>query len=206
MNKTKIAFSIFAFLIVCLLSFTNSFAQTPNKTQFEPSYEVVLQTLIGSNLANNKSEIPQTLSNVVKKLKNNYSYSNYSLSSTLLQRIGTAGTGELKSVSSEAVPNQERNFSVFSEWTLSNLQNVPSENGQTSIQFQNFRFGQRVPVVVSTVKDDGGKSNSVVNYEQVGLTLQRFSLAENTPTIVGSLSTTKPDELMFLVLTVRPAQ
>jgi hypothetical protein len=36
--------------------------------------------------------------------------------------------------------------------------------------------------------------------------MQRFGVPENVPTIVGTLSTTKPNELMFLVLTVNPAQ
>lgn len=209
MTKTKIAFSSVAFLIVCLLNLTSSiFAQstvTP-KNQIEPSYEVVLQTLIASNLATNKSDVPQSLSGVVKKIKTDYSYPNFRLGSTFLQRVSNSGTVELRSVSNETYANQERSYSVFSELTLTNLQNLPDAKGQSSIQFQNLRFGQRIPIVMTTVRDDSGKSNPVVNYEQIGLTLQRFNVAENTPTIVGSLSTTKPDELMFLVLTVRPAQ
>lgn len=208
MSKIKFAFCAAAFTIVCLLSLTSSsFAQsTTAKNQFEPSYEVVLQTLIASNLSTNKSDVPQTLSGVVKKLKTDYAYPNFRLGSTFLQRVSNTGTVELKSVSNEPFANQDRNYSVFSELTLTNLQNFSDAKGQNSIQFQNLRFGQRIPIVISTVKDDSGKSNPVVNYEQIGLTLQRFNLSENTPTIVGSLSTTKPDELMFLVLTVRPTQ
>jgi len=207
MTKSKIAFSIAAFFSVCLLSLTNGFTQTtPTVKQIEPSYEVVLQTLVASNSANNKSDIPQTLVGAVKKLKANYPYSNYRLISTYLQRVANTGTIELKSVSNEAIPNQERNFSIFSEWTLSNLQTLPDAKGQNSIQFQSFRFGQRIPIITSSVRDESGKTNSVVHYEQVGLTIQRCSLAENVPTVIGSLSTLNPDELMFLVLTVRSAE
>lgn len=207
MTKSKIAFSIAAFFSVCLLSLTNGFAQTPPTVkQIEPSYEVVLQTLIASNSANNKSDIPPMLVGAVKKLKANYPYSNYRLTSTYLQRVANMGTIELKSVSNEAIPNQERNFSIFSDWTLHNLQTLPNAKGQNSFQFESFRFGQRIPIVTSSVRDESGKTNSVVNYEQVGLTIQRCSLAENAPTVIGSLSTSKPDELMFLVLTVRSAE
>lgn len=210
MTKTKIVFSGIAFLIVCLLNLTSSsFAQSTSaaRNQIEPSYEVVLQTLIASNLSTNKSDVPQSLAGVVKKLKTDYSYPNFRLGSTFLQRVSNSGTVELKSVSNETYANQERSYSVFSELTLTNLQNLPdAAKGQNSIQFQNLRFGQRIPIVMTTIKDDSGKSNPVVNYEQIGLTLQRFNVAENMPTIVGSLSTTKPDELMFLVLTVRPTQ
>ncbi len=207
MTKTKIAFSIAVFFSVCLLNLTNAFAQTaPNRNQIEPSYEVVLQTLIASNSANNKSEVPQTLSGAVKKLRITYPYSNYRLGATFYQRVANMGTIELKSVSSEAIPNQERNFSIFSEWTLFNLQNLPDTNGRNSLQFESFRFGQRIPVITSSVKDANGIVNSVVNYEQVGLTIKRCSLAENVPTVIGSVSTLEPDELMFLVLTVRSAE
>jgi hypothetical protein len=207
MTKSKIAFSIAAFFSVCLLSLTNGFAQTsPTGKQIEPSYEVVLQTLVASNNANNKPDIPQTLAGAVKKLKANYPYSSYRLTSTYLQRVANTGTIELKSVSNQAIPNQERNFSIFSEWTLNNLQTLPDAKGQNSIQFQSFRFGQRIPIITSSVRDESGKTNSVVNYEQVGLTIQRCSLAENVPTVIGSLSTLSPDELMFLVLTVKSAE
>ena len=207
MTKSKIAFSIALFCFVCLLSLTNAFAQTPsNRNQIEPSNEVILQTLIASNGANNKSDIPQMLSGAVKKLKANYSYLNYRLGATFYQRVANNGAVELKSVSSETLPNQEGNYSIFSEWTFNYLQNLPDDKGQNSIQLQNFRFGQRIPIVASRVVDAAGRTSSVVNYEQVGLTIQKLSLPENVPTIVGSLTTTKPDELMFLILTVKSAE
>jgi hypothetical protein len=207
MTKSKIAFSIIAFFSVCLLSLTNGFTQTsPTGKQIEPSYEVILQTLVASNNANNKSDIPQMLIGAVKRLKANYPYSNYRLGETFYQRIANTGAIELRNVSNEIIPDQERSYSIFSEWTLNNLQNLPDAKGQNSIQFQSFRFGQRIPIITSSVKDADGKINSVVNYEQVGLTIQKLSLAENVPTVIASLSTWKPNELMFLVLTVKSAE
>lgn len=198
MTKSKTIFTTAAFFIVCLLSLTNSFAQTETKQrQAEPSYEVVLHILTASNTASEKTSIPQTLSNVVKKLKTIYSFSNYRLDSTYLQRVANTGNIEFKSVSNEANQSQDNYIPIFSEWTLGGLQSLPNSKGQNSIQFQNFRFGQRVPIRTQT---------GVFNYEQIGLTMQRFGVPENVPTIVGSLSTVKPNELMFLVLTVNPAQ
>jgi hypothetical protein len=207
MTKSKIAFSIAAFFSVGLLSLTNCFAQTPStKNQIETSYEVVLQTLIASNATNNKSDIPQMFVGAVKKLKANYPYSNYRLGATFYQRVANTGAIELRSVSNEIIPDQERSYSIFSEWTLNNLQNLPDAKGQNLIQFQSFRFGQRIPIITSSVKDANGKINSVVNYEQVGVTIQKLSLAENVPTVIASLSTWKPNELMFLVLTIKSAE
>lgn len=205
MTKTKIAFSIAAFFAVCLLSSTFCFAQTSQKTQAEPSYEIIMQTVIGSNNAGNKADLPQTLTDAAKKLKANYSFTNYRLNSTFIQRVANSGKLELRSVSMETPFNQEKNYSIFTDWSLNNLQSLLNANGQNQIQIDNFRFGQRVPVVTSIFNNETGKTNSVVNYELVGVNIQRFSLPENVPTVVGSLSTMKPDELMFLILTVKPA-
>ncbi len=195
MTKPKIIFTTATFFIVCLLSLADSFAQTENK-QAEPTYEVVLHILTASNNLSDKSSVPPTLSNAVKKLKTIYSFSNYRLDSTYIGRIANTGNFEFKSISNSSSQIQENSLPIFSEWTLNGLRNLPSADGQNSIQFQNFRFGQRIPI----------SSSGGVNYEQIGLTIQRFGMSENVPTVVGSLSTNKPDELMLLVLTVKPAQ
>jgi hypothetical protein len=194
MHKPKIILSVAALLFICLTAFTDSFAQTQSK-QFEPSYEVFLQIITASNTAGNKTPVPQSLSGVVKKLRNNYSFSGFQLDSTYLQR--TSGSIEFKSVSNALNQNQDNFAPIFSDWALLGLRSLPDAQGKKSIQFQSFRFGQRVPVKTSA---------GVVNYERVGITLQSFGVSENVPTVLGSLSTAKPDELMFLVLTVKPVE
>lgn len=204
MYKTKILFSI---TFVCLLGLTNIFAQTQNQPQqADTTYEVVLHILTASNNPADKIAVPQSLSNVVKKLKTVYSYSNYNLDSTYLERIANTGVLDFKGVSNKSDQNQENYASVFTELTLGRLQSSPNGQGKNFIQFDSFRFGQRVPVITRTVKDSSGKTSNIVNYEQIGLTIKSLSLPENAPTIIGSLSTSKPDELIFLILTVKPAE
>ncbi len=195
MNKPKFIFSTVAFFFVCLLGSTNFFAQALNEPQAKPSYEVILQVITASNNVSDKPTVPQSLSGVVKKLKNNYSFSNFRLESTYLQR--TSGSIEFKSVSNTLNQNQENFAPIFSEWSLVGIKSSPDSQGKNSIQFQSFRFGQRVPIKTSS---------GVVNYEQVGISLQTFGVPENIPTVLGSLSTANSGELMFLVLTVKPAE
>jgi len=195
MNKPKFIFSTAAFLFVCLLGVTNARAQASNEPQAKTSYEVILQVITASNNPIDKSSVPQSLSGVIKKLKNTYSFSNFRLDSTYLQR--TSGSIEFKSVSNTLNQNQENFTPIFSDWSLVGIKSFPDVQGKNSIQFQSFRFGHRVPIKTS---------NGVINYEQVGIVLQSFGLSENVPTVVGSLSTAKPDELMFLVLTVKAAE
>lgn len=196
MNKLKTAFSAAALLVVCLFSLTTSFAQIETQPKAPTTYEVVLQTITASNSPADKNSIPSSLVNVVRKLKNLYSFSDYRLSSTYLQR--TAGSIELKSIANSIM--QDNSTPIFSEWTLAGLRSFPDAQGKNTIQFQSFRFGQRVPVRYS------GDGSAVVNYEQIGITLQGFGVPENIPTVVGSLSTSKTDELMFLILTVKSAE
>ncbi len=208
MNKPKFIFKFFLFLLV--LSAGNTFAQTETKQpQADPCYEVVLQILIASNNAAEKNAVPPTLSNVVKKLKTLYAFSDYRLTTTFLQRM--SNSIEYKSLLNDFSQNQDKTspaFSepVFSEWSLRNLRNLPSANGRNSLQFELFKFGTRIPVMTERVKDEGGKTVPVVSYESVGITTTRFSLNENEPTVIASLATSKPDELMFLVLTVKPVE
>lgn len=207
MNKPKNIFSIAAFFLVCLLCSANSFAQTENQPkQAEPNYEIVLHVLTASNNATDKSIVPPTLSGVVKKLKNTYSFSNYSLTSTYFGRIANTGAFDFKGVSSAGYTNQDNYAPIFSEWTINGLRNAPNAQGQNIVQFSNFRFGQRIPLRYSSPKNERGQTDSPLSYESIGLTMQKFSLPENVPTIVGSLSSVKSDELLFVILTVKPAE
>lgn len=203
MNKSKIIFKLFFFVLA--LSGASVFAQTDNKQpQADPCYEVVLQLLVASNNASDKATVPSVLSNIVKKLKTNYNFSDYRLTTTFLQR--TSNSIEYKSLLNDFGQTQNKEAPVFSEWALRNLRNLPGSNGRSTIQFDTFKFGARVPVTTAGFTTETGKTTPVINYESIGITTTRFSLNENEPTIVGSLATSKPDELMFLVLTVKPTE
>lgn len=205
LNFVRSGNALAAVLFVCLFAF-NALAQTPpRQQQSEPSYEVVLQVLSASNAANDAGAeaVPQSLAGVVKKLKTMYSYSNYRLNLTYLQRVANTGSLEFKGIVGGA--NQDVYAPVFSEFTVGQLLNTPDANGQNTVSIFNFRFGQRVPVKTANYADDAGKSRAVVNYESVGLSMQRIGLTVNTPTVVGNLSAAKPDELSFLILTVKQA-
>lgn len=193
MSKPK----FFVFALLFLFSLTNVFAQNEQeKNAIEPSYEVVLHVVVASNNPAEKGKLPSSLSGVIGKLKNDYTYSNYSLAATFLERMSASGvighTGVLNQLKQE---NDDKIY--FSNWGLSGLKTGKDEKGKDLIQFQTFNFGARVPVV--TIMN----GNQLVNYENIGLKINKFNLPENTPTIIGSLSTQKTDEFIFLILTVR---
>ncbi|HEY0457709.1 MAG TPA: hypothetical protein VGC97_01080 [Pyrinomonadaceae bacterium] len=201
MNKPNFIFKLFLFLFV--LSAASVFAQEKKEPQIYPCYEVVLQLLVASNNAGEKSALPPSLAPVVKKLKTNYSFSDYRLTTTFLQR--TASSIQYKSLLGDFAGLKDNNTPVFSDWSLSNLRSIPAATGPNTIQIETFKFGARVPVA-TLIREEGGKTSTGVSYEGIGITTNWFNLRENEPTVIGSLATSKPDELMFLVLTVKPAE
>lgn len=192
MNRTIKNFFIAAIFAAFLFGAKASSAQTPKAA--EPSFDVVLQTVVASNDGGSKSNVSPSLSNIVKNLKADFPFSAYRLTSTFVQRVSNHGNFESKSVSYDTSAN--KNIAVFSEWGIGGVEALANENGRETIQIHNFRFGQRIPIQVV---------NERVDYEPVGLS-SKFSLAKDTPTVVGSITTSKPDELMFLVLTVKSAE
>lgn len=194
----------FVFAIILFAGINGVFAQTDEKNPIESSYEVTLQVLVASN-APSSDRLPASLSAVIKKLKSEYSFTNYNLAATYLERISTSGGVDHKGLLNQLGQNQG-NDTYFTDWSLNGLRTAVDAKNQNLIQFQSFRFGARVPVVVQVQKDAKGDDNRVINYESIGVNVNRFNLPENVPTIVGSLSTQKTDEFVFLVLTVKSVQ
>lgn len=198
MTKPNFIFKIIALSVFCFLSSNSAFAQAVSKTSVEPSYEVMLQVLVGSNSAEQKSVLSGNLSALTKNLRNRVSFANFNLTSTSLQRVANYGNLQIKNVFGGGSENSTAGTPVFSEWSIGQLQTSTADAvSRNSFQITNFRFGQRVPVRLA-----GG----AVNYEQVGLSLEKLNLPEGVPTVIGSFSTEKPDEMMFLVLTVKRAE
>jgi len=195
MTKPNLTFKTTSVFVLCLLSLTTAFAQTDARAaQAEPSYEVVLQVVVGSNDAAQKNNLPANLNAVTKNLKINFTFSNYDLSDTYIGRVANTGSIEYKTLSGNFSQPQNSKTPVFLDWTLGSLKSAANGKGQNTIQIQPFRFGARVPVVTG---------NGVINYESIGLTLLRVNLPENAPTLIGTLPTPKTGETIFLVLTVK---
>jgi len=190
MNQPKKSFLLAAFFIFCL-SLTASFAQTPINKSSEPSFDVILQAVVGSN-DGNKSDVASSLSGIVKKLKADFPFSNFRLTSTSIQRVSNRSGVSSKNISF----TPEKNLAVYSTLTFDGLEVSIDESGQEMFQVRRFGFNQQIPIT---------NSIGAINYESINLN-GNFSLIRNEPTVIGSLSTLKPDELMFLIMTVKSAE
>lgn len=192
MNKLKKRFNVFTIFALFLCFAAPVFAQETKDVKLaEPSYEIVLQVLVASNTSDN-NQMPQSLGNVVKKLKTTFPYTDYRLTATYLNRVENGGTIESRGII------QETNASAtptFQNWSIYGVKRVADAGGQNLIQLGTFQFGTKFPIQM-------GQS---VNYDDTGLKINRLNLAENAPTIVGTMNASKTNELIVLVLTVRPS-
>ncbi len=204
MKERRILFkALFVFLLAGAASL-ETYGQSAARP-VEPSYEVSLQLIVGSNDPSVRPDMPANLGGISKHLKNSFTFNNYRLAGTFLGRVTNTGNFDYKSTTNIfGQESAEKSRPTFLDWSLINLRNGPTSTGQKGFQAQMFRLGARVPITVSTIAD-GGKTNSVVNYESIGLTLAKVGLVENLPTLIGTLNLPGADGTVFLVMTVRSA-
>jgi hypothetical protein len=181
-----------------------AFAQTEAMSPIEPSCEVSLQLIVGSNDAAKRGEIPESLTAISKKLRSTFPFVNYRLANTFLGRISNNGNFEYKSVGDAFGQESAGSTQTFLEWSMVNFRTGPTAKGAPGFQAQGFRFGARVPVMVGA-REENGKMTPSLSYESIGLSLGRLGFAENVPTLIGMVNLPGPDGTIFLVMTVRSA-
>ena len=205
MNRSKFIFPTAFSLLLCLLLFTAAYSQAPARAQGDPSYDIFLQVVVGSNEPGERAELPSNLSNLSRQLRATFGFSNYRLATTFIGRIGNEGNFEYKSVANIFGEETEGEFQTFSEYSLNNFRQMAEPKSDAAFQIGAFRFGAKIPVRMgSPVKDENGKAlPSVVAYEPIGITATRLVIPENTPTLMGTLLLPKTRGTVFLVLTVK---
>jgi hypothetical protein len=181
---------VFVASLIALLAFSAAAQQTdPDR-----NYDITLQLVIGSNDAGPKNEIPANLAPITKQIRSSFDFSSYRLASTFLGRVATNGHFEYNSVASIDGKDMSSTVPTLLEWSLRDLH--PSAGGR-GLQATSFRFGAKVPIVVG----DAGKQS--VNYEGIGVNINRVGLSENTPTLIGTLHLPGTSGTIFLVMTIR---
>ena len=195
MNQSRRYFSFFALPFLIFLVTSMASAQSDPAQQPEPTYELSLQVVIGSNEPGPGTNLPQSLSGISRQLKSNFSFSNYRLATTFLGRISNNGNLEYKSISNILGQEAASDSQTFLDWSIVNLRSMPR-----GFQARTFRFGARVPVQTGT----GLGEKVVTNYESVGLNMTTLGLPANTPTLLGTVSLPKTSGTIFLVATIRP--
>ncbi len=205
MNLSKTIYRSLLILSVVAATSVLLFGQADQSQRFEASYNVSLQLVIGSSDAGGRGELPADLAAISRQIKGNFPFTNYRLASTLLGRISNTGNYEYKSAANIFGAESSSTPQTFIEWYVGNFKAMPNAKGQNGFQLQSLRFGARVPVMTSMPKDESGHVTPVINYEQIGLSLNKVGLLENQPTLIGTLNLPGANGTIFLIMTVKSA-
>lgn len=167
----------------------------------EPNYEMTLHMLMGSNEATSKANLPSNLSAISQQLKSKVGYSNFRLAGTIIGRMANNGNFQYNSYSD--LFGEDPKFRSFIDVTIAGLKGGTTDSRPGVFQFQTLRFGAKVPVIVGYRKDDSGRDQPTVSYENIGLTLSKIGISEDVPTLVGTLDVPNGTDMIFLVITVK---
>lgn len=202
MNKTlRVVRLIVAFCaLICVNAFAARAQENTQKTEtVKESYEIVLQ-LLKSNAPGEtgSNALPGNLQEIVKKLRSEFNANDYGLMMTLLNRVSANGNLEIKAVNPFSSQQTDIKSLGFYDLALNGIK--PNQTG--TIQVEHLRFGIRVPLTMFVANN--GNSTPVTNYENLGISARPLNIDLNEPTIVGTLTTSRPNEFLVLVMTIKP--
>ena len=215
MSITIVRRTIFcALLSVAIVSFPAQLSLAQDSTQSQPgsardeqtNLDLELYMIAGTNLPR-EGKILASLDPVVKQLRETLPFKNYSLETTLVNRVKNGGNLSLSwfvgpfpnSSSSNRPP-------IFDEFSIAQLKLVLDGNGGQTIQLLRFSFGSKIPIQISTnIAASGTNSAPVFVYEYVGLKTD-ISVREGQPAVVGTLlNASSSGEAIVLVVSVKRA-
>ena len=184
-------------IVAVLLILAGAILAQGESRPIESSFEVTLSLVAGSNDSSQKGDLPAALAPIAKQLRSTFGFTNLRLADTYVGRIGNNGSIAYKSIANIDGGTQSSTPS-FLDWQITGLRNAA--NGANSVFINAFRFGARVPVLV------GQSTNSTpIQYENIGLTVDRMTSVINSPILIGTVALPKADGgRVFLVLNVNP--
>ncbi|HMQ02664.1 MAG TPA: hypothetical protein PKD26_01940 [Pyrinomonadaceae bacterium] len=196
---------VFILLIAGLVFAGPATGQAEQNKPLDPNLEATLHVLLGSGRGETGDPLPSSLNSVARQLRSEFGVENVRLLNTYHGRIGNGGSLDYKGVSSAFVQEAMPGSPSVLEWRLVDLRNVANNPGGSVYLAQLVSFGARVPVRIGN-RDESGKTSGAINYESVGLNLQKVSVSNATPTMIGTLNQPNSSATLYLVLTVKSVE
>jgi hypothetical protein len=205
-----LSLSVFALSLI-FSSFNQVLAQDAARPQApvrrdDVNYDVQLYLVTASSEQGERAglQLPPSLDATIKQLRTTLPYTNFRLATTFLNRVKDNGTLELKGVGGALMPSQIGPGSPsFYDFSLFQVKMESDSEGQPFIRIARFRFGLRMPIVTGTARVEGSDVGSpIIQYEPVGVNTE-LSLREGLPTVVGTMTTSRPNEALILILSVK---
>ena len=214
MSISSVRHTIFCALLCVMVTICAAqlaLAQSPSQPQSggqdEQSNLDLELYLIAGTTQPREGKIPASLDPVIKQLRETLPFRNYSLETTLVNRVRNGGNLSLSwFIGAHPSTSTSNRPPIFDEFSIAQLKLLPDGNGGQKVQLLRFSFGSRIPIQTSTnIAASGTNSAPVYNYDYVGLKTD-ISVREGQPAVVGTLLTASSSgEALVLVVLVRRA-
>jgi hypothetical protein len=204
MISTKVTRVIFFALCCMLITATApaAFCQdSSQRREDDATFDLELYVIAASNQQPREGKIPASLEPVVRQLRETLPFKNYSLETTLLNRVKNGGQLSLNWIVGQPLTPSSSPTStpVFNEFSIGLVKLVDGNQGQ-AIQLLRFHFGSRVPIQTGTnIAASGTNAAPVFVYEPVGLAAD-LSVREGQPVVVGTLNVGPSGEAIVLAI------
>lgn len=179
-------------------------ASTKAKGEDTTGLEVHLHLLVGTKtVSGDEEKLPSSLDAVVKQLRSTFSFKNYRLAATLLNRVKNGGKLSLSWAGGPLLPSSAATTATpgFNEFRVQRVRLVQDDAGREAVEMLEFNFGARIPIQISSVASSGSSVPTVV-YEKTGITTD-ITVREGEPTIVGTLNVGPSGDALIIVVTAK---
>ena len=215
LKRYVVTCALFAFVLACpATALAQGSEQPASQAQTaargsDANLDVQFYLLAASNNTGEGRRLPSSLDGVARQLRATLPFENYRMAATFLHRVRDGGRLEVRGVGVPplSMPANISGNSTFYQYRIGQIASVSQTNVPSPVvNLREFSFGLKVPIVTARVRDDSGRTGDggfpVVQYEDTGITTT-LNVREGEPTVVSTITTSRPEELLVLVVTVR---
>jgi hypothetical protein len=168
--------------------------------------EVQLYLIVGTKApVTDEEKLPASLDAVVKQLRSTFTFKNYRLAATLLNRVKNGGRFNLSWAGGPLLASSAATTATpgFNDFQVGMVKLVQDETGRDIVQMAGFNFGARIPIQVSSVAMTGSSPSApVIQYERTGMTTD-LSMREGEPIIAGTLNVGPSGDALIIVVSAK---
>lgn len=185
--------------VLSLAGLVNTYGQQPGETP-ETNYRIYTYTLVGSDDAGVRSDVPSRLSKTVDSIRRDFGHSNFGLLSTQFQTINAKGfinyNGLLNGFMIDAGGGQP----VHAEWSYAGFRTNGDRAGLKS-----FQFSMLYPVK-TFVGGDKENAAPVINNQRIGLSVQEIGLKIGEPSLIATLPVGVTGKSLYFIVHLEEAR
>lgn len=177
------------------------------RNEDQTNFAVELHLILASNTRAGDNQLPASLDQVAKQLRATLPYKNYSLVSTIVNRVKNGSSLSLTSIGgSLMVPTTAAaHMPTFNDFSIGFVKVVADPDGGPLVQMQKLSFGSRFPMQTGTdIAQAGNNAAPVFSYERTGITTD-LSLRIGEPAVVGTLNLGPSGDAIIVIICARRA-